>query len=351
MNNEQLNEKLELCIQRINKELKTQNIDLHKISSNFFESLQLKARLEQLEQFGDIYGFEECCKNLKEYFPSIYKMYKDRYSLYLPEEILQCAKQVVKNRSLFNKENDTLENEDDKKLKEKIEQECFNIIIQRESIELLHSQITRIFPEADFFEVQLCIDHIDRMFSNLYLPYKVIDQLNEYARNNNINTESMPYFALPSIDEIPILLPYDYEEAETQAIYDAVKKKSVFCVNFNISERLRADLEESFQEELENNLILMDGFEEIGYEYNDEYICIQIGRIKNKVYIEIKGKDIKAIYNKMVLKPVKHGHPYILEKIDEIRGLQDSKIRKLQVFFKDKRIFNEKFQYQFNSIH
>ena len=105
-----------------------------------------------------------------------------------------------------------------------LEERILNILVHREFLDLVHSEMKVVFPREDFGDIEVALEFIDEAFDNLYLPKEMVVTLDNYIKENNVDVKEMKYFNRESINYIPIILPYVIDEVEAEVFYEKIKK-------------------------------------------------------------------------------------------------------------------------------
>ena len=130
-------EQLEHNIKQIQNMLNEEKKDYKSISASFFNILEMKARLERLEENITNLSYHSCLRDLEKHLPDMINLYEQNFTYELPENIIASAKKIEENLELLSSgtKNEKVE---------EILKESFDIFIQRETLELVHKEIKKV---------------------------------------------------------------------------------------------------------------------------------------------------------------------------------------------------------------
>ncbi len=280
--------------------------------------MEMKMRLERLGVQHNQIAYEGIRQILKEKYSSVLlEPYKKSLGWELPEKVMECARYIESNLSFFVKdkispeEREELESygisdeENIEDARDELEQQCFQLIIERETLDLIQKEMENWFPTEDFKYIQDMLWHVDQAFQNLYFPPNLQNDLQEYIEVNKVDTKKMPWFCRPTIAEIPPLLECDLEEIEAEAILDMVNKHPV-PVPVNIASRRKRQSPHTKGKKIiylkpsalsiaagtEKHLIDTLSEEEIVYRCpENEYVSVRIFHHNSQLIARIRAKN------------------------------------------------------------
>lgn len=203
---------------------KNQNDIGIEISYYFVELLEMIGKLKRFgEDHGDIM-IKGCLQPLiKEYENVILKNYENSFSCEFPESIISIAKQISKNLSLFVKED---KDKYDKEMIDEIEEELFTLMIRLEKKINVLKEMKEYFPKATFTTAENHIQYGLDAFENIYFPTtSFLKEVKDYIEYNKVTKEEYPFFFRPTIDEIPLILPFETEEIIADVLSETDERK------------------------------------------------------------------------------------------------------------------------------
>jgi hypothetical protein len=110
---------------------------------------------------------------------------------------------------------------------EELEEMCFCLIVERETLALIQRELEQQFPDYNFSEVKNCLWHMDRAFGDVYFPPSVKKHIANYVAQNNVDTANMPWFCRPTVSEMPILLQCEVDQVEAEVLCEMAEKEPV----------------------------------------------------------------------------------------------------------------------------
>ena len=227
---QELQNQFQCCLQQIRQMLLEEKREL--VVHYFWKLLETKARLQRLGENFNCLAYESCRRDLQSFHSELLTIYCQSFGVHLAEEILTCAQSVEANLVIFvedsqTEETDELLREAQEELLGEIEENCLRVLIHRENIQLVHQEMTALFPAADFREVESVLCHMDRSMENLYLPPNVKERVKKYIQQHRVDINAMPWFQRPGIENIPVVLDYRYEQAEADVLADLALKHPI----------------------------------------------------------------------------------------------------------------------------
>jgi hypothetical protein len=221
----ELQKQMNHCIQTIREILQSKKENEKPILSHFLHMLEMKARLERLGASVNIFAYQSCCKDLKEYHQMLLDMYERSFGFHLPEKVIECAKNIDKHLELLAP--DAENNEFQEETKDEIVEQCFHLLVERDTLALIQSEMAGLFPDHDFEEATSYLGHMDDAFRDIYFPHEVAAKVKEYAQSNHVDTQKTPWFCRPTIEESPLILECELDDVETEVMLEEINKNPV----------------------------------------------------------------------------------------------------------------------------
>lgn len=306
---------MEHYTESIRKILQSDDKDQALLSYYFLRMLEMKARLERLGETVNTFVCQSCWNDLQPYRKSLLELYEANFDLHLPEKVRECALRVDENLELLAPDAENDEEKEDKK--GEIIEECFNLLIERETLELIQGEMAKLYPDYGFENVKSILSHMDRTFRNVYLPHEAIVKIQEYTQNNKVDIGKMTWFSRPSINEIPPLLECEMEEIEAEALLEecernpipvpqrlrrrqsfekqpAEEKSEIIAFFPSTLRAAAASASDTIEQKLQENISLLQQTQKPLYHHADEQISLK--------FIHNEGKFCGSLFAKTASK-------------------------------------------------
>jgi len=194
------------------------SVDVDLLAFYTGELIEILSRLKAAKE--DVKDYQKALESIYDYRKVILERYFNEFDFSIPEMIIDAALHLKVNLSLFSKEN---LDEDELDLIFEIEEDIFDLLLTRESTELIYAGFKALFPKVDFSVAENHIQHIDNALKNIYYTPGIKAKVLEYVKNSPM-AKTFKFFFRPSIDKMPELLQCEIEENEAVRMVAEIEK-------------------------------------------------------------------------------------------------------------------------------